>query len=700
MGATDVMDVGGPLVKGKHIKEVELMLQSGPEENAAAALAMVLTFHGKEVSPWDLSDEPLDTAADLLAAARARGLYAEGYQMTMQELCKAPFPLIAHWRFHSFVVVTGVYRGKVYVNSPDKGRQVFSLADFEAGFTGVCLCFAGSTEPGKEKKARSARGVAAYFPSAGVLLVICQLFLSACCVTMAMLLRSFAGDLTASNDSGGHMALLFGMTVTVQTAVALLQLWVLHRCEKNLCGRAEHFCSEALAEKSPLFLERVQKAQLSAVCDGCSEVPAAMARSAFCALQTLTIAACLLSIAVQEPVSGVIAFVVVTAFAVVLWAQRGVLYSDAKLTTRDRFDIQFEAAEALQNSERSCLMGQGRRRFEEWMSKAAGQARKQGAERQIFLWYAFGTTEVFAVLFVCLLRLLSGAVSMAGVAACLWLAGVIAVSMGALPVLLERQMTLRGLLDGYRAVFRTSGTAKEPSGPLPQIRSLTLQNAALASEDRKKAGLKGITMDVHRGEILAVYMDHCSDSRALSQVLAGIKAPTQGELYLGSVDAAELDEETVYSSVTLLGQGIPRPSGTVRDNIAAGCGSITDYAIVQAASDALLHESILLREKGYDTPASTLSDGEKVLLEFACAFARGTPFLVGDCITQAFDPDTETGLLQAIRRRDIGAVLLTQTPELLRQADMVCRIEAGRLTLRERAEFLDWEGGTSLAKQA
>ena len=114
----------------------------------------------------------------------------------------------------------------------------------------------------------------------------------------------------------------------------------------------------------------------------------------------------------------------------------------------------------------------------------------------------------------------------------------------------------------------------------------------------------------------------------------------------------------------------------------------------------MLHESILLREKGYDTPASTLSDGGKVLLEFACAFARGTPFLVGDCITQAFDPDTETGLLQAIRRRDIGAVLLTKTPELLRQADMVCRIEAGRLTLRERAEFLDWEGGTSLAKQA
>ena len=185
--------------------------------------------------------------------------------------------------------------------------------------------------------------------------------------------------------------------------------------------------------------------------------------------------------------------------------KRQVLYSDAKLTTRDRFDMQFEAAEALQNSERSCLMGQGRRRFEEWMSKAAGQARKQGAERQIFLWYAFGTAEVFAVLFVCLLRLLSGAVSMAGVAACLWLAGVIAVSMGALPVLLERQMTLRGLLeDVYKRQFQGSMTPRRSAPSKRPTRSW-----AAAFSERPKAWVMPAEKSASRRLTLPVWAVHC-----------------------------------------------------------------------------------------------------------------------------------------------------------------------------------------------
>ena len=102
---------------------VELILQSGPEENAAAALAMVLSYYGRPANLEDLARQRIASAADLVSAAQSRGLYAQGYQMSYAELCRAPMPLIAHWRFHSFVVVTGVRGGKVYVNSPEEGTQ-------------------------------------------------------------------------------------------------------------------------------------------------------------------------------------------------------------------------------------------------------------------------------------------------------------------------------------------------------------------------------------------------------------------------------------------------------------------------------------------------------------------------------------------------------------------------------------------------
>lgn len=701
MGASDIVDVGGSLVKLKYIKKVELILQADPAENAAAALAMVLSYYGKGVSLWDLSDETLDTAADLLAAARARGLYAEGYRMTMQELCQAPFPLIAHWKFHSFVVVTGVHRGKVYINSPKTGHQVLSLAAFEAGFTGVALCFAGSQKQTQSQGTRGVRSFFSYFPAAGALLVICQLFFSACCVAMAMMMRTFVDELSSTAGGGIRLALAFGVMALLQLAAIGLQVGILRRCENGLRSRAVRTCSAALSEKSPLFFKRVQQAQLAAVCSGSGEIPSAIVHSVFCALQLVTMAICLLVIAAQEPVSAVAALIVVAAFAALLLTQRETLYSDAKRAAQDRFYTRQHAAEDLSDSEYSRLSGQSRKRFETWMNRAGAQARHEGKERQTCLWYVFAALEVFAVFFICLLRLISGHGNAAGVVGCLWLAGLIAAAMGSLPALLQRQMALRGMTEAYADVFRASSTVETPPVVLSdRPESLTLQNAAWVSKSKGQSSFQGITLEVHCGEVVAVSVDDHSDSETLAQVLSGMQAPMQGGLYVGKTNAAELGEEALYSCITLLGRGVPRPSGTVRDNIAAGCGSITDYAVVQAASDALLHESILLREQGYDTPVSTLSAGEKVLLEFACAFARGTPFLVGDGITQVLDPGTETGLLQAIRRRGVGAVLLTKTPDLLRQADVVCRIEAGRLTLRERAEFLDWEEVSEFAEQA
>ena len=179
--------------------------------------------------------------------------------------------------------------------------------------------------------------------------------------------------------------------------------------------------------------------------------------------------------------------------------------------------------------------------------------------------------------------------------------------------------------------------------------------------------------------------------KTLAETISALAQPVQGQLYLDNCSVADLSDQEIRGNITLLGGGLPFPRGTVRENIAAGFSGITDYAVMEAASDALLHQRILLRAGRYDTPVASLSEGERVLLEFARAFARGTPFLVCDGLTHCLDAATEEQLIRNIRRRGIGAVLLTGDNSLLRQGDIAYRIEEGRTALRERSEFVEEE---------
>lgn len=182
------------------------------------------------------------------------------------------------------------------------------------------------------------------------------------------------------------------------------------------------------------------------------------------------------------------------------------------------------------------------------------------------------------------------------------------------------------------------------------------------------------------------------DRLTLSRIIAGIIHPLQGMVCIGSANLRELEEEELYQNVVQLGRGLPLPRGTVRENIAAGRQDIPDQKVAAAANCALLHRRVLLRKEGYDTLAASLSEGERVLLEFACAFARKTPFLVADQCVRTLDPETQRLLLEAARRQGVGVVLVDNGPQPVRWADAVCCIREGRVVLSERSEIVSWEG--------
>ena len=186
------------------------------------------------------------------------------------------------------------------------------------------------------------------------------------------------------------------------------------------------------------------------------------------------------------------------------------------------------------------------------------------------------------------------------------------------------------------------------------------------------------------GTVTALLGPSGSGKSTLATLIARFADPDAGAVRIGGVDLRDMDEFTLYSTVSFVFQDAQLLATTVRENIALGRPE-ADLAQVRAAARvARIHEEIMALPQGYDTVLgqdTALSGGQEQRIAIARAILLDTPVIVLDEATAMADPESEAEIQQALSAlvKDRTVLVIAHRPAAVRGADRIAVMDGGRI---------------------
>jgi ATP-binding cassette subfamily B protein len=197
--------------------------------------------------------------------------------------------------------------------------------------------------------------------------------------------------------------------------------------------------------------------------------------------------------------------------------------------------------------------------------------------------------------------------------------------------------------------------------------------------------LSDVSFAIEPGQTLAILGPSGSGKSTIINVLLRLYDLEEGRVLLDGHDLMDLDRRWVRSQVGVVMQTPFLFSKTLRDNIRLSRVSASDDEIVDAAAVACVHETILEFDRGYDTMVGergvTLSGGQRQRVAIARAVLRDPPILVLDDALSAVDTETESTIIDALRRRHSHrtTIVIAHRLSTLAHADRILVLEHGRV---------------------
>ena len=229
-----------------------------------------------------------------------------------------------------------------------------------------------------------------------------------------------------------------------------------------------------------------------------------------------------------------------------------------------------------------------------------------------------------------------------------------------------------------------SNAAQPGAHPGDMIRVRSLQKTYMTGEVPVHA-LRGVDLDVARGEFVAVIGPSGSGKSTLFHILGGLAAPTSGEVWIDGVSLQKMTDGGrtelrqkkigfIFQKYNLL------PTLTARDNIAIA-QKLARVLTQPRYFDRIL-DQLEIRQRLNHRPRA-LSGGEQQRVAIARALVNSPAILLADEPTGNLDTANSNAVLDILRdlNKSMGQTILmiTHNPEAAAFADRTVAMRDGRL---------------------
>ncbi|WP_409525972.1 thiol reductant ABC exporter subunit CydD [Nitrincola sp. MINF-07-Sa-05] len=233
-----------------------------------------------------------------------------------------------------------------------------------------------------------------------------------------------------------------------------------------------------------------------------------------------------------------------------------------------------------------------------------------------------------------------------------------------------------------------SGKRELPPGPI----SLELDQISFSWHPGQQEVLQNINLSIEAGQMLALVGPSGVGKSTLMGLLLGFLRPSAGEVRINGIPLSELERDSWLQKVAWVSQQTTLFPGTLRENLLLAAPDASDEQLLDACRQSSALEFVERLPQGLDSDlgemGSRLSAGQIQRLALARAFLKDAPVLLLDEPTASLDKDSEDQVLKALAELCKGRTVLLITHRLgsMRQADQVCRMNAGEVRMLDEDE--------------
>lgn len=241
-------------------------------------------------------------------------------------------------------------------------------------------------------------------------------------------------------------------------------------------------------------------------------------------------------------------------------------------------------------------------------------------------------------------------------------------------------------------VKRWPARARQRGEPpaLPAFSKLRASDVSFSYPSRQEPALQGVSIEIGRGQVVALVGENGSGKTTLAKILAGLYYPSSGAVTWDGEPVRKEGIERVRRSTAVIFQEYGQYMMTAAENIAIGDVERTGDrdGVVRAARQAQADKFIESLPNNYDNMlgseyfgGANISLGQWQRIALARAYFRNAPFVILDEPTASLDPKAEAALFQGVRSLYEGrsVLLISHRFASVRGADWIYVLEEGRI---------------------